>query len=364
MNKEKDVQTKDIQYMNRAIVLAQQAYPAPNPQVGAVLVKNEKIIAEGFHHAPGEPHAEIMALKDAEKKGILADGATLYVTLEPCCHFGKTPPCIDAIIVAGIKRVVIGCIDQNSLVNGAGVSGFVQAGVTVNIGICGKECETMYNNFFHVQKTKRPYITLKSAITIDGKITTEPRKQTQISSKESQYKVHELRKNHDGILVGIGTVLSDNPQLNCRIPCTKQPRPIILDSKLKIPIDAKVLKNKPIIITGKMYDKKKYEILKKKAQIIVTSDEKVILEQALQKLPDYGILSILVEGGSEINALFFQKKIIDRVCFFIAPKLFGTGVPMFATMKETKQPMLNNVNYTLIGTDVYIEAEVHWQQNI
>ncbi len=364
MDEEKKEQERDIQFMKRAIMLAQQAYPAPNPQVGAVLVKNEKIIAEGFHHAPGEPHAEIMALKDAEKKGILPDGATLYITLEPCCHFGKTPPCIDAIIVAGIKRVVVGCIDQNPLVNGAGVYGLVQAGITVNVSVCGKECEALYRNFFHVQKRKRPYITLKSAITLDAKIASAPKKQTAISSEKSKYKAHELRRDHDGILVGIGTVLSDNPQLNCRISCKKQPTPIIVDSTLKIPLDANVLKNKPIIITGKNYDKKKYAALQKKARIIATSGEKVVLEQALQKLPEYGILSLLVEGGSEINALFFQKKAIDHACFFIAPKLFGSGVPVFAPLKEAKQAQLSNVKYSQTGTDIYVEADVQWQQNI
>jgi len=360
MNEEKDMQLKDIQFMKRAIMLAQQAYPAPNPQVGAVLVKNNNIIAEGFHAKAGEPHAEIMALKDAEKKGILADGATLYVTLEPCCHFGKTPPCIDAIIVAGIKRVVVGCVDQNQLVNGAGVSGLVQAGVTVNVGVCGKECGAVYKNFFHVQKTKKPYITLKSAITLDAKIAAGPKKQTAISSEQSKYKAHELRRDNDGILVGIGTVLSDNPQLNCRIPCKKQPIPVILDSHLRIPLDAKVLKNKPIIITGKMYDKKKYTALQKKAQIIVTTGEKVVLEQALQKLPEYGILSLLVEGGSEINALFFQKKAVDHICFFIAPKLFGSGVPLFAPLKEAKQAIVKNVKYSQTGTDICVEADLEW----
>lgn len=363
VEEQKDV--KDVYYMKRALALAQQAYPAPNPQVGAVLVKNEKIIGEGFHAKAGEPHAEIMALKDAEKKGILADGATLYITLEPCCHFGKTPPCIDAIIVAGIKRVVVGCIDQNPLVNGAGVSGLVQAGITVNVSVCGKECAALYRNFFHVQKTKRPYITLKSAITLDAKIASAPKKQTAISSEQSKYNAHKLRRDNDGILVGIGTVLSDNPQLNCRIPCKKQPIPVIVDSTLKIPLDANVLtnvlKNKPIIITGKNYDRKKYAALQKKAHIIVTSGEKVVLEQALQKLPEHGILSLLIEGGSEINALFFQKKAVDHVCFFIAPKLFGSGVPVFAPLKEAKQAQLSNIKYFQTGIDLYVEADVDWQ---
>ncbi len=356
---------KDIAYMKKAITLAQSAYPAPNPQVGAVLVKNDKIIGQGFHKAAGEPHAEIIALKDAEKKGILADGATLYVTLEPCCHFGKTPPCIDAIIVAGIKRVVVGCVDQNQLVNGHGISGLIQAGITVNVGICNKECNALYKNFFHVQKTKRPYITLKSAISLDGKISAMKKTQTTVSCTSSRYKAHELRRDYDAVLVGIGTVLVDNPELNCRITCKKQPIPVILDSHLRIPLDAKVLKHKPIIIAAKKHDKKKYAALQKKGiQIVLTLGEKVSIEQALKKLPEYGIMSVLVEGGSEINALFFQKKAVDHVCLFIAPKLFGTGVPLFAPMKTAEQPVLKNCTYTQTGTDVCVDADVDWQQNI
>lgn len=355
-----DEEQKDIGYMKRALELAQLAYPAPNPQVGAVIVKNNKIIGEGFHAKAGEPHAEIIALQDVEKRAILADGAAIYITLEPCCHFGKTPPCIDALIVAGIKRVVIGCIDQNPLVNGAGVSALIQAGITVNIGVCGKECSALYKNFFHVQKTKRPYITLKSAITIDGKITAVKKTQTQISSKLSLYKAHELRAEHDGILVGIGTIETDNSELNCRIQCKKQPVPIIMDSHLRISGDAKVLKHKPIIVTGKNYDKKKYEALQKKARILVTNGEKVSVDEMLKKLPEYGILSILVEGGSEINAVFFQKRAIDRICTFIAPKLFGSGVPMFAEIKDAKQPVLKNVKYSQSETDIYVDADVEW----
>ncbi len=356
-----DEEQLDIKYMKHALELAQSAYPAPNPQVGAVIVKNNKIIAEGFHKKAGEPHAEIIALQDAEKKGILVDGATLYVTLESCCHMGKTPPCIDAIIVAGIKRVVVGSIDKNPLVNGRGISGLIQAGVTVNVGIYGKECNALYKNFFHVTKTKHPYVTLKSAITIDGKIASAPHTTTKISSAESHHRAHELRRDHDAVLVGIGTILADNPQLNCRIPCKKQPIPVILDSTLKIPENAKVLKYKPIIITTNN-DKKKHKVLEKKgARIVTLPGEKVSINQTLQKLPEHGILSVLVEGGSEVHAAFFREKRIDAICFFIAPKLFGAGVPVFAEIKHAEHPVLKNVKYLQTGTDMCVEADIQWQ---
>ncbi len=357
-----DEHEADNFYMQHALHLAQKAYPAPNPQVGAIIVKNNMIIGEGFHEKAGAPHAEIQALKSAEQKRILPDGATMYVTLEPCCHFGKTPPCVDALVVAGIKRVVIGCRDENELVNGAGVTALIQAGITVNVGILGKECAKLYKQFFHTQKKKRPYITLKTAMTLDGKISPAPATRAIISSPESHYKAHELRRDHDAILTGIGTIMSDDPQLNCRIPCKKQPIPIILDSKLKIQTNAKVLQNKQVIIaTTKARDKKKQAALEKKGvRFIITDGTHVMLKEVFKKLPEFGILSVLVEGGAEVNAACLEQKLIDRICFFIAPKIYGTGVPVFATIKKMmeKEITLTNVCYTQVGKDICVEADV------
>ena len=363
MKQQKTKEIIDIFYMTRALELAQRAYPAPNPQVGAILVRDGKIIGEGFHAAPGQEHAEIIALHDAEKKKVLPDGATLYVTLEPCCHFGKTPPCIDAIVVAGVKRVVIGCVDQNPMVNGAGITALIHAGVTVNVGVLGKECAALYKNFFHTQKTKRAYVTLKSAMTLDGKIAQKPDAASNISSPESRYRSHELRRDHDGILVGIGTVLADDPQLNCRIPCTKQPVPIILDSTLRIPLNAKVLKNsKTIIATTKRADKKKRDALQKKGYRVVVSKEgrEVDVGRLLRELPSLGILSVLVEGGAHVNAAFAEHHLVDHVCFFIAPKLFGKAVPLFAATKLfAKDGMqLKNVVYKQVGADICVEGDL------
>ncbi len=353
----------DMFYMSRALELAQRAYPAPNPQVGAVLVRDGKIIGEGFHTAPGQEHAEIAALHEAEKKKVLPDGATLYVTLEPCCHFGKTAPCVDAIVVAGVKRVVIGCVDQNPMVNGAGVTALIHAGATVNVGVLGKECAALYKNFFHTQKTKRAYVTLKSAMTLDGKIAQKPDAASSISSPESHYKSHELRRDHDGILVGIGTVLADDPQLNCRVPCTKQPVPIVLDSTLRLPLHAKVLKNpRTIIATTKRADKKKREALQKKGYRVVVSKEgrEVDIVGLLRELPSLGILSVLVEGGAHINAAFVEHNVVDHVCFFIAPKFFGKAVALFAATKLFGKEglQLKNVVYKQIGIDICVEGDL------
>lgn len=362
----------DAHFMQAAIALAKQAYPAPNPQVGAVLVKNSKIIGQGFHAFPGGPHAELAALQDAEKKGILADGATMYVTLEPCSHFGKTPPCVDALVVAGIKRVVIGCIDQNEIINGAGAASLTQAGVAVTLGVCAKECAALYKHFFHAMKMQRPFVTLKAAVTLDGKIAPLSQEKnfqerqgerTRITGEESHRAAHELRRDNDAVLVGIGTVLADNPQLNCRIPCRKQPVPIIVDSRLRIPLDAVVLKNpKVIIATTQKYDKKKYLLLKQRGVRFVVTKGKgkdVAIEELLKQLPSFGILSVLVEGGAEINASFLEKSFIDSVCFFIAPKIFGSGVPVFASVEENIQNLsLTHVTYKQVGNDICVEADV------
>ncbi len=349
-------------YMERALLLAQKAYPAPNPQVGAVLVRDGKIIGEGYHTKAGESHAEINALKDAEKRKILPDGATLYVTLEPCCHLGKTSPCVDALVVEGIKRVVIGCIDQNYLVNGEGIMALLHAGISVNIGILGKKCSALYKHFFHVQKYKRSYVTLKSAITLDAKISITPEKQTVISSLESRYRSHELRKEHDAVLVGIGTVLADNPQLSCRIHCNRQPTPVILDSFLRISPEARVLQNQKTIIATTYYaDKKKLSLLKKNGyRIIITNGKKVDIVALLRQLPNYGILSVLVEGGAHVNASFLEDNAVDHFCLFIAPKLFGKGVPLFKATKVFRKNgiALKNVVYRQTGTDICVEGDV------
>lgn len=353
----------DEAYMHQALKLAVQAYPAPNPQVGAVIVKAGKIIGEGYHVAVGQPHAEIIALQDAERKHILADGATLYVTLEPCCHFGKTSPCVDAIIIAGIKRVIIGCVDQHDIVHGRGITSLVQAGISVRVGVCSKECNALYKNFFHVMKTKRPFVTLKSAFTLDGKISSAKGKETTISCEESRMLVQKLRKDHDAILVGIGTILADDPELTCRIPCKKQPVTLIIDSKLRIPLHAKVFENQSVIIaTTSHCDKKKKEFLEKKGvRFVVNSGSYIDLPLFLRKLPEFGIMSVLVEGGSEINASILKSNLVDHFCFFIAPTIFGTGVPLFDFTKHTKQLssiQLKNVLYQQIGRDILVEADL------
>ncbi|PIN79323.1 riboflavin biosynthesis protein RibD [Candidatus Woesearchaeota archaeon CG10_big_fil_rev_8_21_14_0_10_34_8] len=346
---------EDKKYMNRALMIAKKASPAPNPQVGAVLVKNGKIIGEGYHAEYGGAHAEIAAINDAEKRGNLVDGATLYVTLEPCSHHGKTPPCIDSIMFSGIVRVVIGCVDQNKLVAGAGIETLVKAGIKVNVGVLGEQCNALYGPFFHYTKTKKPFVTLKAGMTSDGKIALEKGKQVWITGKESLKKVHELRRDNDVVLVGIGTVLADNPRLTCRVKCNKQPVKVIVDSKLKIPLNSKVLAdNNVIIATTAGYNKKKFSELRKRGiKFIVTNGSKVNLKSVLMKLPSFGILSVLVEGGNEINTSLLEKKLVDRICFFVAPKKFGKGLDAFNFKIKLK-----NVVKKKLGNDTFIDARI------
>lgn len=351
---------EDRVFMQRAFVLAQQTYPAPNPQVGAVVVKAGKIIGEGYHAKMGSPHAEVDAIHDAEKKGHLVDGATIYVTLEPCAHLGKTPPCIDEIIFSGIARVVIGCVDRNPLVAGAGISALVRAGVRVSVGVLGKECEELYRNFFHYMETQRAFVTLKAALTLDGKITKQAGKRTQITGKEAQHYAHELRRNHDAVLVGIDTVLADNPQLSCRILCKKQPVRIIVDSTLRIPLDAHVFVDSNVIIaTTEQHDTKKFDLLRKKGiRFIVTKGKRVNILALLKALPSFGILSVLVEGGGKIHASFLQKKLADRFCFFIAPKIFGKGVSLLAKISDFAGIELTDVSSRQTGKDIVVSGTV------
>ncbi len=354
----------DRTFMQRAFVLAQQAYPAPNPQVGAVVVKAGKIIGEGYHARAGCSHAEVLAIQDAVQKGQLVDGATMYVTLEPCAHLGKTPPCIDEIIFSGIARVVIGCVDRNPLVAGAGISTLVRAGVHVSIGVLGKECEEFYRSFFHYIKTQRAFVTLKAALTLDGKLAKKSGKQTTLTGKEAQQLVHELRRDHDAVLVGVDTILVDDSQLTCRIPCKKQPVRIIVDSTLRIPLDARVFSDSNVIIaTTEHHDTKKFEILRAKGiRFIATKGSRVNIRAVLKALPSFGILSVLVEGGGKIHTSFLREKLADQLCFFIAPKIFGNGVSILTNIPDFAGIELEGVSSRQIGKDVVISGMVCYRE--
>lgn len=315
-------------YMQQAISLAKKAlgYTSPNPLVGAVIVKNDKIIGEGYHHKAGEPHAERMALANCKESPF---GATIYVTLEPCCHEGRTPPCTKALIEAGIKQVVIGSSDPNPLVKGKSVDLLRKSGILVTEHYLEKECDALNPIFFHYITTKMPYVALKYAMTADGKIATTTGASRWISNEASRQNAHTLRHRYSSIMVGIGTVLQDDPLLNCRIEHATQPLRIVCDTSLRIPLDSQMCqtaKTYPTIIAyGKdpLSKKKCLEDLGLTLWELPMQNGQVSLTHLMQKLGTHGIDSVLVEGGGAIHFSLLEANLAQKLYIYLAPKIFG-----------------------------------------
>jgi diaminohydroxyphosphoribosylaminopyrimidine deaminase/5-amino-6-(5-phosphoribosylamino)uracil reductase len=318
----------DKRWMKRTLRLAEKGRgrTSPNPMVGAVLVKDGEKVGEGYHARAGENHAEIVALKTA---GGEARGATLYINLEPCSHFGKTPPCAPALIEAGIKRVVVGMEDPNPLVKGRGLERLRTAGLEVEVGVFEEDCRKLNEAFIKYIQTKEPFVILKIASTLDGKIATQHGESRWITGEKSRRFVHRLRNESDGILVGIGTILKDDPLLTARVKAGRDPFRIILDSRLRIPEKAKVIEENPdktILATTELAPKDKLKSLEKKgvrALILDTIDGKINLRSLLKRLGEMEMMSLLVEGGSEINGSFLTLGLVDKMFLFLSPKLLG-----------------------------------------
>ena len=321
----------DIRFMYRALEIAAKATGRtnPNPMVGAVIVKNDEIVGEGFHHKAGTPHAEIHALNAA---GNNAFGATMYVTLEPCSHYGKTPPCVETVIKAGIKRVVIATIDPNPRVAGKGLRKLENAGIDTRVGVLENEAVKLNEVFFKYIRKGMPYVALKTAMTLDGKIASFNGDSRWITNEESRNFVHRLRNTYDAVLVGIGTVLKDDPWLNTRLNCEdiKDPIRIIIDTNLDLPRESRIsktaLKQRTLVFCSHnaAEDRKQYLSSKGIKIIPVQAHAGLIeLEDVLKILGKMEICSVLVEGGGEINAYLMQQHLVDKVYWFIAPKIIG-----------------------------------------
>ena len=351
----------DEKYMRRAIGIAKKGigWANPNPLVGAVIVKNDKIIGEGAHLKYGSLHAErnaILSAKDNLEKDDKIDsieGSTIYVTLEPCCHYGKTPPCTEAIIDNKIKRVVIGSRDPNPKVSGKGVRIIREAGIEVITDFLKEECDALNDIFFHYIKNKRPYVLMKYAMTADGKIATSTGKSKWITSALAREYVQEIRHKYMGIMVGIGTVLADDPLLNCRAKNISNPRHpirIICDSNLRIPIDSNIVKTasryETILVIAdknlnmgevvaediKLSTTEKGEklnfLLDKKIKILNIFDKnntRIDLNSLMKYLGEEGMDSILLEGGGILNESALESGIVNEIMSFISPKIFGGG---------------------------------------
>lgn len=350
-------------YMNYALQLAAGAVgqTSPNPTVGAVIVRDGEIVGMGVHLKAGEPHAEIHALNMAGSK---AEKGTLYVTLEPCSHYGQTPPCTKAVIESGLEKVIIASTDQNSLVAGQGIEKLKQAGIEVVTGLLQEKADQLNEPFFHFIKQRKPYVTVKQAVTLDGKTAAKTGDSKWISGEESRRDVHHDRSLHDAILVGINTVLSDDPRLtNRNEENTRQPIRLILDTFLKVPYTANVVTDGAAptwIITGSKADPGKAAKLKKKGVFVYAmSTPDLSIEEVLVFLGKKGVMSLYVEGGATVQTSFLKSGHVNRLITYLSPKLIGgeDALGMFndmeiKTMKEAKH--LRFLSVEQMGEDIKI----------
>lgn len=389
----------DELYMKRAIRLAKMAtgHTSPNPLVGAVVVKDNTIVGEGYHHKAGEAHAEVHALDAA---GEQAKGATLYVTLEPCAHYGKTPPCAKRVVESGITRVVIGNTDPNPLVAGKGIQILTDAGIEVTTDVCVDECIQLNEHFFTFIQTHKPFVTIKSAMSLDGKIATFTGQSQWITNESSRKDGHVLRASHDAMLVGIGTILSDNPLLNCRLTKDElyksiinsndvsidntlevhQPDIIILDSQGRTPTDAKVFtipNRKVIVYVAKGCPKQRRIDLTNAGAIVeelptksvrqgrttdvVIDIKKIDIQACLEHLGKLGYTSILVEGGSTIISSFIEALAFDKIVTYIGNLVIGgtnsisaVGGTGFPTLHDA--PTLEFTSSRVLDNNIRIES--------
>ena len=359
----------DRKFMEHALALAEKARgrTSPNPLVGAVIVRAGEIVGEGYHQKAGEAHAELHALNQAKR---LAEGATMYVTLEPCCHWGRTPPCTETIIRAKLANVFVAMEDPNPRVAGNGIRQLEEAGMSVQVGICEEESRKLNEVFIKYITTQCPFVILKSAISLDGKIATASGESQWITSEASRLKGHEIRAQVDAILVGIGTVLQDNPSLTVRLPERQKEDPIrvVVDSHGRTPLGAKVFNSDSssgaLIAITENAPSEKIEALKSIGADVLAIEEKdgrVCLRALMRELASREITSVLIEGGGEINAAALQAGIVDKLMFFVAPKLIGgkaapgpIGGVGIARLAEAYE--LRDITTSQIGADVLIEG--------
>jgi len=373
----------DAQFMRLTLRLARRGCGAtsPNPMVGAVLVKGGQIIGRGWHRRAGWPHAEIEALRDAQKRGRNPRGATLYVTLEPCCTHGRTPPCTAAIISAGIKKIVIGATDPNPKHAGKGFKILQRAGIEVVQGILADECTRLNEAFNHWIIHRTPFVTVKAAMTLDGKIATAGGEPKWITGEPARAHGMKLRQGSDAILAGINTILADDPSLTFRKRKAesgkrKQLRRIVLDSHARTPLDAKVVNDEfatlTTIVVGKRAPKKRVAALAEKVKVGIapamksalrTPHSAIDLRWLLKKLGAENVTSLLVEGGGEVNASFLLGGFAQRVVFFYAPKILGgrnsrKGVAGGGAKNLSEVVQLREVKWRKLGEDLLLMARV------
>lgn len=364
----------DEKYMRRAIDLARRGSGAvnPNPLVGAVIVRDGRVLGEGWHERYGQLHAERNAIAHAREAGEDLKGSTIYVTLEPCCHYGKTPPCTEAILEEGICRVVVGSDDPNPLVAGKGFEILREKGVEVVPHYLKEECDKLNDVFFHFIRTQRPFIAMKYAMTLDGKIACHTGDSMWVTGEIARNHVHQLRNHYTGIMAGIGTVLADNPMLNCRIQDGRDPVRIIADSWLRIPLDSRLVESSRdqslIIACLDEADSEKKEALTQAGAEVISCPKadtgSIDLAALMEELGKRKIDGILLEGGGTLNESFLQAGLVNKVYCYLAPKMFGgaeartpvegNGVDLAAQAWRFRRTGMRE-----LGEDLLLEFETH-----
>ncbi|CCW34621.1 diaminohydroxyphosphoribosylaminopyrimidine deaminase [Chthonomonas calidirosea] len=364
--------TESERWMRRALRLATKGFTAPNPMVGCVLVRNGEIVGEGYHFVAGMPHAEVNALQQAGER---ARGATAYVTLEPCCHYGRTPPCTKALIAAGVRHVVVATLDPDPRVRGRGVAELREAGLSVEVGVLEPAARALNRAFFHFHETGLPLITLKVAMTLDGKVATFTGDTRWITGQKARNYVHRLRSQSGAVLAGIGTVLADDPRLDARLPgrpSPRQPLRVIVDSHLRTPPCCAAIRlaqqnpqTYPLLIATTAPQPPK-ELAGSGVEVVTLPSDsagRVDLHALTRLLATRQIISVLVEGGPTLHEAFLKAGLANRVLFFIAPKLVGgKSAPTaiegdgVATLAEAWQ--LSPFTVRRLAPDIVLEADV------
>ncbi|MDU5396321.1 MAG: bifunctional diaminohydroxyphosphoribosylaminopyrimidine deaminase/5-amino-6-(5-phosphoribosylamino)uracil reductase RibD [Negativicoccus succinicivorans] len=365
-----DISKEDVLYMERALQLAQLGTIAvrPNPFVGAVVVKNHTIVGEGWHQKAGGPHAEIWALQAAGEESL---DATLYVTLEPCSHYGKTPPCTTAIIAAGIKRVVCACRDPFRKVNGNGITTLEEAGIEVVCGVCEEEARKINRGFFRSIEQKRPQVIAKMATTLDGKTATVTGESQWITGKEARHDVQRLRSLSDAITVGINTVLADDPQLTVRdFPCSNQPWRVIWDKMARLPLTATMVTQSPertILFCTQEASPDRLEALRQQKVNVEllpynAEGEPDIRAGVTLLLEKYAIQTVLLEGGATLIDAFLRAALLDEIYLYIAPLMIGGTTAKGISAGVGIETLKNAPRYTLIDTQMFADdIRLHYE---
>jgi diaminohydroxyphosphoribosylaminopyrimidine deaminase/5-amino-6-(5-phosphoribosylamino)uracil reductase len=361
----------DARMMARTLELAARGLGRvePNPAVGAVVVSDETVVGEGYHQFFGGPHAEVNALRVAGER---ARGATMYVTLEPCCHYGKTPPCTDAVISAGIRRVVVAMQDPFEKVAGRGLAQLREAGIRVEVGLCETAARKLNAPYLKLHTSGLPFFTAKWAMTLDGKIATDTGDSMWISSEESREMVHRMRDRADAAMIGVQTALRDDPLLTCWLPGGRSPRRIVVDSKARLPLGSRLVASvseAPLwVACGRSAPRERVKALADAGCLVIPLSERadrVDLAALASMLGKESLTNVLVEGGSELLGSLFEARLADRVTVFVAPKLLGgkqalTAVGGIGVRSVSQAWTVCDMSVTRIGKDVMIEGDVRY----